>query len=116
MRVIIAGSRSITLYSHVFSAIIHSPLELSDITEVISGTANGVDKLGEKYAILHKIPIKEFKPRWDLYGKAAGFRRNTEMAQYADFAVIVWDGQSAGSWHMRNTMENLGKPYYLHKV
>ena len=48
MKVIIAGSRDITDYSLVCRAISESKF---DITEVISGTARGVDTLGEKWAV-----------------------------------------------------------------
>jgi hypothetical protein len=36
------------------------------------------------------------------------------MAEYADAAVIVWDGTSRGSKHMINQMSLLRKPYYVH--
>lgn len=44
MKTIIAGSRSITNYDQILEAISLSNII---ITTVISGTANGVDKLGE---------------------------------------------------------------------
>lgn len=116
MKVIIAGSRSVTDYFQVYSAIVHSSLEFSDITEVVSGTALGVDKLGEVYATKHNVPIKRFLAQWSKHGKSAGFKRNAEMAKYADYAVIVWDGKSNGAWNMRNQMELAAKPYYLHTI
>ena len=47
MRIIIAGSRNITSYEYLSLA-----CELSDfeITEVVSGCARGVDRLGEEWA------------------------------------------------------------------
>lgn len=35
-------------------------------------------------------------PDWSL-GKGAGHKRNTQMAEYADGAIIFWDGKSKGS-------------------
>ena len=53
MRVIIAGSRSMTAAEEVATAIAHSGFA---ITEVISRGARGVDTLGGAWARTHKIP------------------------------------------------------------
>jgi hypothetical protein len=113
MKCIIAGSRTIADYATVEKAIKDSKY---DITEVVSGTARGVDKLGELWAENNNIPIKRFPANWDVYGNAAGPIRNRQMAEYADCAVVVWDGSSRGSKHMINIMEKIGKPYFLLKV
>lgn len=98
MKTIIAGPRTIFDYATVVAAVHASGFT---ITEVVSGKALGVDILGERYAILHDIPIKPFPAKWKKYGKyEAGFIRNEEMAQYADALIAVWDGQSSGTKHM----------------
>src|SRR6187401_1706565 len=91
MKTIIAGSRDIKLYSIVEKAIQQSGFE---ITTVISGKANGVDKLGEEYAKKNNLPIMKFPANWDLYGKSAGYIRNDEMAKNAEALIAVWDGKS----------------------
>lgn len=100
MKVIIASSRSITDYEKLLSAIYQSKLIHWEITEVVSGTARGVDKLGERYAKEKNIPLKQFPAQWGKYGKSAGYKRNQEMAGYADAAIILWDGKSKGTKHM----------------
>ena len=109
MKVIIAGSRDITDYSIVEKAILESGF---DITEVVSGAARGVDKLGEVYAMHTKTPVKRFVPDWSI-GKSAGYRRNEEMGKYADAAIIVRKNMSKGSSHMNDIMLELGKLVYL---
>ena len=47
MKTIIAGSRDITDYTVVLSAILLSEFK---ITEVVAGGARGVDKLAERFA------------------------------------------------------------------
>lgn len=109
MKVIIAGSRHIEDDTLVYRAINQSCF---DITEVVSGTARGIDTLGEQWAKAHNIPCKRFPPDWDKHGKKAGILRNVEMAEYADALVAVWDGFSRGTAHMIDSMTLLGKPVY----
>ena len=86
------------------------------VSEIISGTAQGVDKLGEQIAQKYGIPVKRFPADWSRFGKSAGYRRNTEMANYADTLVAVWDGQSKGTKHMIDIMLNLNKPFHIHRT
>jgi hypothetical protein len=107
LRLLVAGSREGFCYDDV-----HNVLdELPDyITEVVSGTARGVDSFGERWAYNRAIPVKKFPANWELYGKRAGFLRNEEMAKYADKLIAFWDGSSKGTLHMIQTMGRLGKP------
>jgi hypothetical protein len=113
MKVIVAGSREITSFKEVSLAIEKSGFE---ITEIISGTARGVDKLGEGWASLHKVPIKRFPAQWAKYGRGAGFKRNTEMAEYADALVAVWDGQSKGTKQMISEANRLLLKVFRYEV
>jgi hypothetical protein len=112
MRVIIAGSRSITDYDFVCRVIEESCF---DVTEVVSGTARGVDQLGERWAKDNGIPVAHFPADWDKYGKSAGYVRNTDMGDYADALIAVWDGESRGTNHMVDIMSRLGKFIYVRK-
>jgi hypothetical protein len=97
MKVIVAGSRSITDYDLVARAIRTSGL---DITEIVSGTARGVDSLGERFAAENGIPVAHFPADWTGGGRGAGFVRNYKMAEYADALIAIWDGESRGTAHM----------------
>lgn len=97
MKVIIAGSRGITNEQLIFSAIKDSGFE---ITEVVSGGAEGVDKFGEKYANRFDIPLKIFPADWKRKKASAGIIRNAEMANYAEALIAVWDGKSKGTKNM----------------
>lgn len=99
MKTIIAGSRENVTYSMVKTAVLLSGFEM---TEVVSGTARGADKLGERYAVDNNIPVKRMPANWDLHGKSAGYKRNAEMAAYADACILIWDGCSPGSKSMRD--------------
>jgi hypothetical protein len=100
MKTIIAGSRTITDMAHISEAVDESGFE---ITEVVSGCADGVDKLGEEWADWMGLPVKRFPADWKQYGKSAGYQRNEEMARYADALIAIWDGSSKGTAHMIDT-------------
>lgn len=97
MKTIIAGSRDICDYDVLLEAISKCPWE---ITEVISGRARGVDRMGERWANEHGIPIDPHPAKWTKYGKAAGGIRNAEMADVADATIAIWDGKSSGTRNM----------------
>lgn len=48
---------------------------------VIHGGARGADLLAGRIARKVGILVVVFPARWDLYGKAAGFRRNRQMLE-----------------------------------
>jgi hypothetical protein len=124
MRVIIAGSRTIRDFSLICRAV--EQFGPDRITQVVSGKQRskdkqtgeyyGADYLGERWAHEHNIPVRQFQAFWDAYGYSAGPRRNRQMADYADAAIVVWDGQSRGSSNMINEMRKVGKECLVFKV
>lgn len=97
MKVVVAGSRDIDDRERVFSAIEDSGFEPD---EIVYGGASGVDKLAKQWAVENGVSTSLFEPNWDAHGKAAGPKRNERMAEYADAAVLVWDGESRGTRSM----------------
>jgi predicted Rossmann fold nucleotide-binding protein DprA/Smf involved in DNA uptake len=126
MRLIIAGSRKLEpSIDFIHSAILMHGI--TNITEVVSGTANGVDQEGEHWASHFGAKVKQFPAKWktishpdavvkeNKYGKydaLAGHRRNKEMALYADALLLIWDGESSGSANMKNEMLKRNKPVF----
>jgi hypothetical protein len=110
MKVIIAGSRNVDDYKLVAETIRRSGYT---ITEIVSGCAVGVDRLGEQWARANDIPIKEMPANWNMFGKIAGSIRNRDMAIYADAAIIIWDGESKGTRNMIENMVRKKKPYHI---
>ena len=96
MKVIIAGSREGFTIEDVRIAVLNREF-YGAITEVVSGGARGVDRLGEQWAKENDIPIKQFIPDWDGLGKKAGHVRNREMGDYADALIVVIIDDSKGS-------------------
>ena len=98
-KVIVAGGRDFSDYDLLKSKLDNLLVD-RDPVEIVSGTARGADKLGEFYAKRTQLAVALFPANWDLYGKSAGYRRNEEMAEYADALVAFWDGKSRGTKHM----------------
>lgn len=57
--------------------------------------------------------MKRFPAKWKEYGKAAGFVRNSEMADYSDMLIAFWDGKSKGT---KNMIDNAKKKKVKVKV
>jgi len=110
VKLIIAGSRTITDISLLNK--IMDKLSISNIGEVVSGKARGVDSLGEEWARAHKITIKDFPADWDTYKKSAGHIRNAQMAEYGDTLLLLWNGTSSGSASMLELAKKKGLKIY----
>jgi hypothetical protein len=113
MRCIIAGGRDFTNYIFMKECIDDLVEWGLVIEEIVCGLAKGADSLGWHYANNHSILVKEFPAEWDKYGKAAGYRRNVEMAKYSDMLIAFWDGESKGTNHMIATAKKYGLDYVV---
>jgi hypothetical protein len=100
MKVIIAGSRTVTDYSQLIAAVHQAASEGIVVSQVVSGMARGADSLGVQYAKVNAIPLLEFPANWAKHGKQAGYIRNADMAKVADALIALWDGKSSGTQHM----------------
>ena len=103
MKILIAGSRSITS----FDLAPHVP---EGVELVITGGAKGVDTLAEEFARERGIPTLTVKPAYERYGRAAPIRRDEEMVDMADAVLVIWDGVSRGSRHTAEYAKRKGKP------
>lgn len=125
MKVIIAGTRNLGTIKDLEAAISLSRFELS---EIVSGHASsGGDKLGEDYAKAHSIKLTLFPAKWKVrkliggiltnsVDKQAGFKRNIEMAHYADALIALWDGKSNGTRHMIQYARQRGLKVFVHLI
>lgn len=69
------------------------------IKELVSGGAAGVDSAAEREAMRLGIATNIFRPKWQLYGRMAGFRRNKLIVENADIVIAFWDLSSSGTAH-----------------
>ena len=106
MKLLIVGSRSITDFDL-------SPHISADVDTVISGGAEGMDRLAERYADLHRLSKVILRPCYNRYGRSAPLRRNEEMVEMADAVLVIWDGTSKGTQYTLNYAQKRNKPITL---
>lgn len=112
MKLIIAGSREGINEADVFTAMQESGFD-KRVSEVVSGTARGVDRVGEEWARENGIPVKRFPADWEKNGRAAGHIRNRQMGDYADALLVLIYNNSRGSEGMLSYAKKMGLEIYV---
>lgn len=117
MKLIIAGSRSLNIDKGFLDQIITFHVDgTNDLKlELVCGEAIGIDSSGRVWAENLGIKIHSFPVTakdWKKIGKSAGYKRNVKMGEFADALLVIWDGESKGSGHMKNIMVKMKKPVY----
>lgn len=108
MKISIIGSRAFNDYDFLKKTILES-IDVNDIDEIVSGGANGADKLGELFAEEFNKSTNIYLPDWEKYGKSAGFIRNADIIKNSDYVFAFWDGASKGTLNSINTAKKLNK-------
>lgn len=116
-KLIVAGSRGFDDYDLMLRVLIAmTDNELADKKlSIVSGMARGADQLGVRLANAFGLDLYKFPANWNGLGKRAGFIRNTQMGNFSDGLLAFWDGQSNGTKHMVDYMQQLKKPVHLIK-
>lgn len=109
-RVIIAGSRDFADYHLLCEKCdrVLSRISIGCHIVIVSGTARGADRLGERYARERGYELRRFPADWQTYGKQAGYLRNRQMSENADVLIAFWDGQSRGTKSMIDLANHRG--------
>ncbi len=102
MRVAIIGSRS--LYVRNLESYLPS-----QVTEIVSGGAKGVDFCAKEYAVKKGLKYTEFFPDYPRYQRSAPLKRNEKIAEYADYVIAFWDGKSKGTKYTIDYCRKIGK-------
>ena len=81
-----------------------------ETTEIVSGSAKGVDTSAREYAKSHGIKLTEFLPEYEKYGQSAPLKRNITIIEYADMVLAFWDGESRGTKFVIYKCKETGVP------
>lgn len=109
MKLAIIGSRNcppIDIMSHLK----HLP------TGVVSGGARGADTYAREFAQKYNLPLTEYLPEYDKYGKAAPLIRNKLIVDNCDCLIAFWDGQSRGTKFTLDYAKEKGKPIKIVQI
>lgn len=109
MKIAIVGSRELTV----------SNLDRflpSDVTEIVSGGARGVDTCAAEYAKSKGLRLTVFFPDYEKYGRHAPLERNKKIIDYADSVIVFWDGISTGTRFVINECKRTGKAIKIFRV
>ena len=79
------------------------------ITLIVSGGADGADRLGAKWARKNGIETKIFEPNHKKY-KHAYHHRNRLIVENCDLVVAFWDGHSTGTEYTIKYAKTMGVP------
>ena len=104
MKIAIIGSRTLTV------SCLGKYLP-SYTTEIVSGGALGIDTCAREYAKQCGIPLTEFLPDYDKYGRRAPIIRNDLIVEYADMVIAFWDGKSRGTQYVIRKCRETNTPY-----
>jgi len=96
LKVIVAGGRDLKDYRLVSKTLDN----LKKPFEVVCGESKGADALGKQYATEQGLKVHRFPADWNTHGKSAGYKRNEQMAEFAEACIAFWDGQIHGTKHM----------------
>jgi hypothetical protein len=111
MKLAVVGSRDFDNYDLLKKVLDN----IGDIDVIVSGGAEGADKLSEKYARENNIKLEIYRPDWKNNGKAAGFIRNVDIWNNADEGVAFWDGKSKGTAHSFEISKKQNKKIHIIK-
>ena len=83
-------------------------------TLVSGGCSRGGDRFCEVFARQYGIPIKIHPAEWDRLGPAAGFLRNTYIAQDCDVLIaVVSEDRTGGTEDTVKKADKMGKKVIL---
>jgi predicted Rossmann-fold nucleotide-binding protein len=76
MRVLVCGGRSYSDRKYLYAILNDLAIQ---IDLIITGGANGADRLAAEWALDHSIDLVVYQARWKKWGRSAGHRRNHRM-------------------------------------
>ena len=109
MKLLIVGSRSIKYFDL-------TPYIPAGTGLIISGGADGIDTVAEKFADKMRKSKLIIRPDYALYGRSAPLKRNEVMVNLADQVLVIWDGKSRGTKYTIDYAKKIGKAIIIVEV
>ena len=83
MKLAIVGTRNPGVTYQEWEKLLLNKINPEEIQMVISGGAKGVDSFAKLFAARHHKPYMEFAPQYNVYGRYATLKRNTQIVKEA---------------------------------
>ena len=99
MTLAIIGTRTPTIDYDKWLRLLLSHIDLSQVTQVVSGGARGIDSYAMRFAKKYQITLTIFLPEYSKYGHAAPLVRNIDIVRIADLVVAFPSKNSRGTYH-----------------
>jgi ribA/ribD-fused uncharacterized protein len=114
MRFLITGGREFTDVDFIVTRLLRLHARYT-FTEIITGMARGVDRIGYEFGVelglkIHEYPVTNAD--WNQYGKSAGFRRNQRMLYEGQPGLVVAFPGGGGTADMVKRSMGAGVPVW----
>lgn len=111
----IVGSRSLQTEQdyRMLCKLIESTGLAAKITTVVSGGADGVDTLAERWAEENNKELKLYLPNYAKYGKAAPIIRNKQIVSESEAVIAYMTEGSKGTANTIKEAKKQGKATYI---
>ena len=96
MKIAVVGSREFSQPNLVIAKLEELWAKRQDLT-IVSGGADGPDKIAEDWARSKGIPVEIFPADWASDPRGAGIKRNAKIIEASEGLMAFWDSTSAGT-------------------
>lgn len=109
MKLAIVGTRNPGVTYQEWEKLLLDKINPDEIQMVISGGAKGVDTFAKLFAARHHKPYMEFTPQYNVYGRYATLKRNTQIVKEATTVIAFPSAESKGTYHSIKEAQRLGR-------
>ena len=109
MKLAIVGTRNPGVTYQEWEKLLLNKINPEEIQMVISGGAKGVDSFAKLFAVRHHKPYMEFAPQYNVYGRYATLKRNTQIVKEATTVIAFPSAESKGTYHSIKEAQRLGR-------
>ena len=98
IKIAVIGSRNFTNYEFFKEKLEYLIQNIKEDIQFVSGGAkSGGDALIKRYCEENNLPLIEFLPDYNQYGKGATHVRNSRIVEFSDYLIAYWNGSSRGT-------------------
>lgn len=109
MKLAIVGTRNPGVTYQEWEKLLLNKINPEEMQMVISGGAKGVDSFAKLFAVCHHKPYMEFAPQYNVYGRYATLKRNTQIVKEATTVIAFPSTESKGTYHSIKEAQRLGR-------